>query len=119
MAKNRIRYKQLELYLTYALLADAALFVFFLLFAGLGIAWAKIIFAVLAIVLSTACLAVLYLSRELLRRRSLWITAGAAAVLVCILFSLLLKFPSPSIHKTEANNSSDGQTTFYCEESVI
>ena len=119
MATNHIRYKQLELYMTYALLADAALFVFYLLFAGLGIAWAKIIFAVLAIVLSIACLAVLYLSRELLRRRSLWITVGAAAVLVCILFSLLLKFPSPSIHKNEAKNSSNGQTAYYCEESII
>ena len=119
MATNRIRYKQLELYMTYALLADVALFVFYLLFAGLGIAWAKTIFAILAIVLSVACLAVLYLSRELLRRRSLWITAGTAAVLVCILFSLLLKFPSPSINKNKTNNPSDGQTTFYCEESII
>lgn len=119
MATNRIRYKQLELYVTYALIADTAIFVLYLLFAGLGIAWAKTIFAILAILLSVACLAFLRLSRELLRRRSLWMTVGAAAVLVCILFSLLLKFPSPSIHKNNTNDSSNGQTAFYCEESII
>ena len=119
MTSNRIRYKQLELYVTYALLADAALFVFYLLFAGLGITWAKTIFAILAILLSVATLVVLYLSRELLRRRSLWMTVGAAAVLICILFSLLLRFPSPSIHKNNDNNSSKAQTAFYSEKSVI
>ena len=36
MEKRRNRYKEMERYLTYALLADAALFVVYLLVAGLG-----------------------------------------------------------------------------------
>ena len=115
MANNRIRYRQLERYMTYALIADAALFLFYLLFAGLGIVWLKVTIAVLAIVLSAACLAYLYLSQELLRRRSLWMTAGAAAVLICILASLLLNFPSPGVAK-DSSKSSDAQTAYYSTE---
>lgn len=116
MASNRIRYRQMERYMTYALIADAALFLFYLLFAGLGVVWLKAITAVLAIVLSAACLAYLYISRELLRRRSLWMTVGAAAVIVCIVISLLLNFPSPNAVKDSSNASSGTQTTNFSTE---
>ena len=41
---------------------------------------------VLCILLSLACLAFLYVSKELLRQRSLWMSTAAAAILVCLLF---------------------------------
>lgn len=119
MANNRIRYKQLEFYMTCTLIADAALFLLYLIFAGLGITWLKIVLAVLAIVLSAGCLAFLYLSRELLRRRSLWMTAGAAAVILCIVASLLLNFPSPSAVKDSSDASSDSQTAYFSSESCL
>ena len=37
----------------------------------------------------------LFMSRELLRRRSFWMTVAAACVIICLLFSLILKFPAP------------------------
>lgn len=95
MANERSRYKQMELYMTAALLIDTTLFVLYLLFALLGIGWLKVITAILAIILSLLCLGYLYLSKELVKRRSLWMTVGAAAVLLCIIFSLVLKYPAP------------------------
>ena len=74
---NNIRYKQMEQYMTYALFADAVLFILFLIFAGLGIIWLKVITAILCILLSGACLALLYLSKELLKQRSLWMSTAA------------------------------------------
>ncbi len=95
MAQNRNRYKQMERYMTYALAADGVLFFLFLIFAASGIVWLKAITSILTILISGLCLYLLYVTKELLRQRSLWMTVGAAAVLVCVLFSLLLNFPRP------------------------
>ena len=102
MANNSNRYKEMERYMTMALIADAVIFVLYLIFAGTGVIWLKVILAILGIGLSGLCLAFLYLTQELLRRRSLWMSVAAAAVLVCILFSLILNFPSPNKYKKEA-----------------
>ena len=96
MANRRNRYKEMERYMTYILIGDAALFVIYLLAAGFGVIWLKAITAIFAILVSGLCLGYLYLSQELLRRRSLWMSAGAAAVLLCVLFSLILNFPCPA-----------------------
>lgn len=96
---NQIKYQQLQQFLTYGIIAAAVLFVLYLVFAGLGIIWAKVVAAVLAILISFACLALLYLRKELLRQRSLWMTVAAAAIIVCLLFSLILNFPSPNKYK--------------------
>ena len=95
MAKRNNRYKIVDKYMTYALIADGAIFLLYLLFAGFGVLWGKVLFAVLGILLSAACLGFLYLTQELLRKRSLWMTAGAAAVIICILVSLICNIPSP------------------------
>ena len=96
MAKRTNRYKIMEKNMTYVLLADLLLFILFLIFAGNGIIWLKIILTILIILVSGGSLGFLYLTNELLRRRSLWITAAAAAILVCTIFSLILNFPAPA-----------------------
>ncbi len=96
MAKKQSRYKQMERYMTYVLLANAALFIFYLISAGNGIIWLKVITSFLTISISLLCLAYLYVSRELLRQRSLWMTAAAGAVFICTVASLLLRFPAAS-----------------------
>ncbi len=88
---KRNRYKQLEQMLTVGLISDGVLFVLYLICAA--IVWLKVVLAVLAILLSLACLAVLYLTKELLRQRSLWLTTGFFSVLLCIVVSLILAFP--------------------------
>jgi len=91
------RYKELELYLTYALIIDAVLFVLYLIVAGFGIIWLKVITAFLALGLSSLIVYCLYINKELLRQRSLWITVGAASVFICTLMSLILNYPCPGI----------------------
>ena len=95
MAKNNNRYKEMDALMTKVLIADAGIFVLYLLFSGLGIVFLKVVFAILGLGLSGLCLAFLYLTKELLRKRSLWMTAGAAAVIICILVSLIANYPSP------------------------
>ena len=90
---RRDRYKEFEQTMTLALLADAALFVLYLIFAGVGVVWLKVVLAVLTLVLSIGGLVMLYLSQELLKNRSLWLSCGFFAVLMCTLASLILAFP--------------------------
>ena len=111
MASRKNRYAQMEEYMTYALVADAGVFVLYLIFAGYGITWLKVICSVLCILISAACLAFLYMTQELLRRRSLWMSTAAAAVLVCTLFSLILNFPSPNKYKRDSGAADTGVST--------
>jgi len=95
MAARRNRYKEMKRYMSCALITDTVLFALFLLFAGLGIIWMKVILSILVIFLSCACLIFLSLTQELLRSRSLWMSTTAAAILICLLISLFLNYPSP------------------------
>lgn len=100
---NKTRYKTMELILLIAILVDLALFITFMIAAGNGIIWMKALFAILTIAVSVLCLLFLYKTGELLKQRSLWMTTAAAAILICLLFSLILNFPSPNpYHQAEA-----------------
>lgn len=94
--REQRRYRELERYVTYALLGDTVVFFLYLLFAGFGIGWLKISLAVVAVLASGLGIAFLYLNGELLRPRSRWMGTGFASIIVCILVSLLLNYPSPS-----------------------
>ena len=98
MAK-RNRYKEMESLMTKVLIGDAAVFVLYLLFAGLGVTFLKVVTAIIAIAVSGLCLGFLYLNGELKKRRSRWMVAGAGAVLLCLLVSLVLNYPSPAKEK--------------------
>lgn len=99
MGKRRNRYQEMERCMTWALIADGVLFLLYLIFAGLGILWLKVILAIFIIAISLIALAFLYLTKELLRQRSLWMSVAAAGILICMLFSLILNFPSPNKYK--------------------
>ena len=100
MAQMRnMKSQQAQWYLLYALIAAVGMFALYLVFAGFGIVWLKATTAILAILLSFACLAFLYVSKGLFRPRNLWITAAAASIIVCLLFSLMLHFPCPNKYK--------------------
>lgn len=100
--KSNSKIQQMQWYLTYMLIAAAGLFALYLVFASFGITWLKIVTAILAILVSFACLAFLYLTNSLLRPRNLWMTTAAGAIIVCLLFSLMLNFPSPNKYKKPA-----------------
>ncbi len=105
MAQKPNRYKVMERYMTYALCLDAVLFILYMIVAGNGIIWLKVILTLLCLALSGALLWFLYTTKELLRQRSLWITAGAAAIALCLLISLVLNFPSPNKYKQQKDDS--------------
>lgn len=96
MQNKQNRYQEMERYMSLALIADFLLFVVFLIAAGNGVIWLKVITAIVTILLSCLCLAFLYITKELLRQRSFWMTVAAGAILVCLLFSLILNFPCPA-----------------------
>lgn len=92
MAK-RNRYREMEAYMTRVLLADAGVFVLCMIFGGLGWTALKVICGIVAILASLLCLGYLYMTGEIRKKRSLWMTTGAAAVLACTLVSLILNYP--------------------------
>ena len=96
MAK-RMRYKTIEKYLTYTLLADVAVFALYLLFAGLGVVALKVITSILIIGASALSLVYLYMIGETKKRRSRWLVLGFACILLCLFVSLILNYPAPVV----------------------
>lgn len=109
---NKKRYKTMELVLLLVLLLDLIFFITFLIGAGNGILWIKIVFSILTIIISVLCLVFLYKTGELLKQRSLWMSTAAAAILVCLLFSLILNFPSPSPYRQAEIDSPSTSSDF-------
>lgn len=96
MDRNKTRYKKMETIMTAVLCLDAVIFLAYLIFAGMGMVGLKVTAAVLCFLISGAVLYFLFMTRELLRRRSIWMTVAAVCVILCVLASLLLRFPAPA-----------------------
>lgn len=92
MAK-RNRYKEMERLMTGLLIASAVIFILYLVVSGAGIVWLKVLTTALEILICGGCLAFLYMSKELLKQRSLWLTSGFFSILLCLTVSLILSFP--------------------------
>ncbi len=99
MGNHKNRYREMERIMSLVLAADLFLFILYLIASGCGVVWLKVVLAIVAILLSGLCLLFLYFSKELLRSRSLWMSVSAASIILCILFSLILNFPSPNPYK--------------------
>ena len=110
MAAKPQRYKEIERYMTITLLADTALFIFYLIAAGNGIIWLKIILTLLCLGVSGLLLWFLNTTNELWRQRSLWITTGSIAIIVVLFFSLILNFPSPNKYKQQTETKKEEST---------
>ena len=95
MANRRNKFRQFEQAITKVLVVNGLIFVLYLISAASGVTWLKVTTTLVSLTISGYCLYVLYASNELLRRRSLWMTTAAASIAICVLFSLLLNFPSP------------------------
>lgn len=92
MAKQN-RYKEFEKLMTLMLLGAAGLFIVYLIIAIAGIFWLKIVLGIVNILLSVAGLYFMYSSQELLKQRSLWLSCGFFAALICTAVSMILNFP--------------------------
>ena len=95
MKSNLSGYRFFEHYMTLGILVDAAIFLLYLIMAGIGAVAMKIIFAVLAFLISGAALFFLFTSKEMLKPRSFWMTMASAAIILCTLVSLLCRYPAP------------------------
>lgn len=95
MGKNRTRYKRMEAAITAVLCLDTVIFLAYLIFSGIGQIPLKVTTAILCIFISGAVLYFLYKTKELLRKRSRWMTLAAACIIICILVSFILNFPAP------------------------
>lgn len=96
MAK-RNRYREMESLMTKILLGDLVVFILFLVCSGNGWTVVKVITAIVSILASLLSMAWLFITGELLRRRSLWMATGFGAIFLCLLVSLILKYPCPSV----------------------
>lgn len=95
MSEKVNRYREMEQKMLVAIALDVLMFIGYLIAAGSGIIWLKVVLTILTLLLSAAILAFLYLSQELLKQRSLWMSAAAVAIILCLLFSLILNYPCP------------------------
>ena len=91
------RYRELERMMTRILIADALVFVLFLIFSSQGWTVVRVISAIVATLASLLSLAWLFITGELLRRRSFWMVTGFGGIFLCLVVSLLLKFPCPPV----------------------
>ena len=93
MAKRNNRYRQFDMLMTKVVLGDVFIFLLYLLSAATGIGFLKAMTAILAIFGSLLCLGYLFLTQELLKKRSLWMTLSFAAIILLTLVSLICKVP--------------------------
>lgn len=96
MAK-RNRYRELESLMMKIFAGDAAALVLYIIFAGRGWTVVKIIAAVIILLISILALVWLFVVKEMFRRRSLWMVTGFGAILICLVVSLVLKYPCPPV----------------------
>lgn len=95
MNKERTRYSQMERRMTCALVTALTLFIVFLFASGFGTLWLQILTGIVATLICILCFVYLFLTREWLRSRSLWMSVASIAIVLCILFSVILHFPAP------------------------
>ncbi|MBU5451963.1 hypothetical protein KQI10_02080 [Pseudoflavonifractor sp. MSJ-30] len=96
MAK-RNRYRALEKLMTEILLGDALVFILFLIFSSKGLNVLRVITATLSILASVLSVGWLFITGELLRRRSFWMVTGFSSIFLCLIISLILKYPCPPV----------------------
>lgn len=96
MAK-RNRYRALEKLMTEILLGDVLVFILFLVFSSKGLNVLRVITATLSILASVLSVGWLFITGELLRRRSFWMVTGFASIFLCLVISLILKYPCPPV----------------------
>ena len=108
---TRMRYKQIEQLLTRVLLADTAVFVLYLIFAGAGLIFLKVLTVIIALAVSALSLAYLYMLGEFKKARSRWLVMGFGAIILCTLVSVILNFPSPAPEYADALGAAAAATT--------
>lgn len=116
MAERRNKYNELQQILTLALIGAFALFIFYLIAAGNEIVWLKAVLSILIFLICLATLGFLFITQELLRPRSLWMTLAAGGITICLLFSLIFHFPCPNPRNLPATGVEEDMTITEMED---
>ena len=95
--RKKNSFRKFESFLTRVILGELAGFLLMLLFAARGVGWLKWILAVAVLLVSGAGCALLISKQEHKRRRSWWMLASFAGMLLCTLVSLIAGYPAPGI----------------------
>ena len=95
--KKKNSFRKFESLLTKVIFGELAGFLLMLLFAALGVGWLKWILAVAVILVSGAGCYLLVAKQEHKRKRSWWMLAAFAGMLLCTLVSLIAGYPAPGI----------------------
>lgn len=96
MKLEELKYPLFRKIMKYVLIIDSLAFLTLLTSSSVAERNVKIITALLVLGISGAALALLYFSRELLKKRSFWMTVSAGAIALCAVCSLILRYPSPN-----------------------
>ncbi len=95
--RSRNRYREMENFMTKIILGDVLVFLLYLFCANKGWAVFKVITAIISIFGSVLCVAWLYLTGEFSRRRSLWMVTAFICIVICVVASLLLGYPTAAL----------------------
>lgn len=98
-SRSRNRYREMESMMTKVLIGDGLIFCLYMFAASRVGGWEiiKVIAAVLTILISGLSLAWLYLTKEIGKRRSMWMVTACVSLLTCLFVSLCLKYPCPPV----------------------
>lgn len=99
--RRRNRYREMESMMTKVLIGDGLIFCLYM-FAASRESWGtlKIVAAVLTILITVLALGWLFLTKELGKRRSLWMVTACISILTCLFVSLCLNYPCPPVIPT-------------------
>lgn len=89
-------YREFERLMSWVLGVDVMLFLIYLMAAARDVAWLKGTLAGLVIAVSVVGVGFLFLNLELTRPRSRWITTAFCALVLCLLVSLVVRYPRPA-----------------------
>lgn len=97
--RRRNRYREMESMMTKVLIGDGLIFFLYMFAASRSGIWAtlKVVFAVVSILITVLALGWLYLTKEISKRRSMWMVTACVSILTCLFVSLCLNYPCPPV----------------------
>lgn len=97
--RRRNRYREMESLMTKVLIGDGLLFCLYMFAASRVGVWGtiKVLSAVVTILVSGLALGWLYMTKEISKRRSMWMVTACVCILTCLFVSLFLNYPCPPI----------------------
>ena len=96
MNPSKWEYHKFAKLMKYILAIDFLAFLTLLTSSAVAVKNVKHVTAAIILIISAGALVLLYLSRELLNKRSFWMTVSAVMIALCAVCSLILRYPSPN-----------------------